>query len=194
MIQPCGSQQFRWEINLAAPPVQWQKQQQSRDRLRYTRMACRRCRLLGMGRIENEARELDQRRGSLARIALKRGTAFHRIVVEIEDAGIDHVLQHGNRQLVSLDARKQRFGQGITLAARAARIAKNVTPPLKTDFSRQRLAGDVPDAGDLRVEGIESRQRAALVRRRQQAGKVTIAVAVAQRRHAEIVGSRGGRT
>ena len=160
-------------IALAACAMQRDQPDQPGDRLRAAGMSGgfgdRRRRL----RIEDHRRHLDQRRSSLAAIALEPGAAGHGIVVEVEDAGIEIVVERLFRQAVAADRRQQGLGERMACALAPG---NGVAPPLQADLARQRLAHAVTHRCDLGVECIERKQRGPLVLGRIEHRKVAVAV------------------
>ena len=139
-----------------------------------------RIRRAGIGAVrEDEARESDQARRGLAAIALEVVQARHRIVVEIEDPGIDQVDQRLPRQAELDDGvvERRRHGIGPHIAPRLA--LQGVAPPLQADLADDRLAHGLANAGDLEVEGIEREEMRPLVGRREEARPVAIRIGVA---------------
>src|ERR1051325_729424 len=68
----------------------------------------------------------------------------------------------------------------------AAPAAHNLPAPLQADLARHRLAGELPGAGNLEVEGVERMERAPMLRWSKERGEKAILVALAQQRLAVI--------
>ncbi len=63
---------------------------------------------------------------------------------------------------------------------------KHLAPPLQPDFARHRLARQLAHARNLDVEGIERKQRAAMLCRREQRREKAILVGLAHQRFAMV--------
>src|SRR5690606_42158691 len=89
-------------------------------------------------RIEDHRRQLDDRRSRLAAIALKIRARRYRIVVEVEDARLEIVVEGSQRQAVLFDHTQQRSCNRMAgcfgIAGR-----KRITPPLDTNLAGHRL-------------------------------------------------------
>ena len=95
--------------------------------------------------------ELDQRGRRVAGIAFEVVQARHRVVVEIEDARLEEIVEGAERQPELGD----RFGERARDRMAAAIATERVAPPLQADLAERRLAHAVADARDLGVEGVE---------------------------------------
>ena len=103
------------EIDLSAAGVPRQGPQQAGDAVGHARMAGRR-RAAGLGPVaQDEAAEADEGRGGLAAIALEVVHPGHRVVVEVEDPGIDEVDEGLAPELALDDGVVQGGGHGVGL-------------------------------------------------------------------------------
>ena len=98
---------------------------------------------------------------------------------------IDEPRQPLDRQAAVPD-REVEFGRDrIALDAAMAFARQHIGPPLQADFTGQRLAHDLPDAGDLDIEGVDGEQGAALLGRHEQRRCVTGKIVAAHQFGAE---------
>ena len=116
--------------------------------------------------------EREQRSGGVVDVALQRRHGRHRIVVEIELMLVDEPRQPFDRQAAAPDCMPEFGRDRIALDTAMTLAGEHVRPPLQADFAGQRLAHLIADAGNLDVEGINRKQRAALAGGHEQGGRI----------------------
>ena len=90
--------------------------------------------------VEDQAREADHGRGGLAGIALEIGERRHRVVVEVEGAGVDEVDEGLPGQPEAHDRVVEGGGDGIAADVAARLALQRVAPPLQPDLAEGGLA------------------------------------------------------
>ena len=173
---------FERHEELAAPGVDRKGLEKPRHRRAETGMMDERADVRLAAGIENPRRQRDQVRGHAAGVAFEIGERRHRIVVEIEPARRDQRIEPLHRQLVARNGRAQRRRHRMRPDLAAALAVEHIAPPLQPDLAGQRIANDLAHARDLQVEGIERKQRAAMLGRRKQRGEKAVPVRRAHQR------------
>ena len=126
--------------------------------------------------VQDDRRQLHQRRRRFTGIAFKITKARHRIIVEIEGARLDQVEEGLTRQAVALDHRQQRDRDGMRADIPPHLPGQTVAPPLKPHLARQGIADDITHPRDLHVEGIERVDRRSIGGRNEQPRQKSILV------------------
>ena len=127
--------------------------------------------------VEDQAREADHGRGGLTGIALEIGERRHRVVVEVEGAGVDEVDEGLPGQPEAHDRVVEGGGDGIAADVAARLALQRVAPPLQPYLAEGGFRDAVADARDLEAEGVEREQERALAARREQGGEEAVRVA-----------------
>ncbi len=171
-----GFQQIQRHEALAAPGMQREGAQQPGHRIGDAGMAGRLGGSLVGGAGQHQRRQPDQGRGGLAGIAFEIVHARHRIVIEIEDAGIDQCEQRFLRQMIGGDGieqrRRHRIGGNV-----AARLAdQRVVPPLQPHLAGHRIGDGLAHPRHFDVERMQREQRVTPLRRGEQVGDIAVAV------------------
>ena len=180
------------QVELAARCVQRQGAQEAGQRDGNPGVA-RRCRCVSRARVENPRRQLEQRRGGLARNRLRAPP------MSPSDRRRDRTVAPRSEPISACDRQtetdhgvEQRGGDRVRPRVAGARALDRVVPPLQANLARHGIADRVAHPRHFDVEGIEPEQRAAALRRREQGRQEAILVGLADQLLAVGEGIRGG--
>ena len=104
---------------------------------------------------QDEPAKADERRGGLAAIAFEVVYPGHRIVVEVEDAGIDQVDEGLAPEPALDDGIVEGGGDGVGLHIPPRLSLECIAPPLQADLARHRIGDCVAHARNGEAEGGE---------------------------------------
>jgi len=91
---------------------------------------------------------------SCIRVGFEIGERVHRLVVQIEPAGIDKGQQSPPIEPVLCGRCEQRCRDWMTLRLAAGLNAQNIAPPLQPDLAGQRLLHHLANTCDFEVERV----------------------------------------
>src|ERR1700704_5650641 len=140
-------------------------------------------------RHKNARREFDQRGKGIAHIGFEVVETNQGLAIDIMTARLDQRLEQVLRQCVTAPriakSRSNRMAGGLL----GSPPLYDIAPPLQAYLAGQRLAHTCAYVRNFQVEGIERIKRLPPISRREQAGEVTVLVAVEHQIFA-ILGSR----
>jgi len=167
-------EKLRGQVKLLARGMEGQRPHKARQGVGDAAVAgdLRRAGIATAGK--DHRRKLEKKRRGLAGITLQIVQARHRVVIEVEAAGLDDGVEGLTRETKGFDGSHERPADGM-----AGAIAMNgVAPELQTDLAKPRLAHDIAQPGDFDIEGVERQKMLPCRFGREQIREIAVAVVV----------------